>query len=317
MENKWLLYEKTLQNIHNNQKIFMNMLIYYYKLVIIDKHNNKEYIKENYPKQNIGFLDLFNEYIVDTKNIGIFTIFNNIPDRIHPLEKDYYYNYGMYISFIDPEYFKKSKKDDILIFDKNFWKYSEYKLPMYYQDIAPYNKYKKYIYLNIKYFDIEKYKNYLIIAVNNNKEIYIFDNDIIKKKIKNKWQIIDKKEISNNKLVYACVLRKISQKDIFNVFNVNKTIKKDTLLYSYFQNEYPIKQKKEYMKFFNLKIDDYLNDPYKILYKSGDQLYLSIIKVKKDYTTLNLTCDILSNNKINNTEPIDTLLNINKSNTNI
>jgi hypothetical protein len=313
MENKWLLYEKTLQNIHNNQKIFMNMLIYYYKLVIIDKHNNKEYIKENYPKQNIGHLDLFNEYIVETKNIGIFTIFNNIPDVIHPLEKDYYYNYGMYISFIDPKYFKKSEKDDIVILDKNIWKYSEYKYS-YYQDVAPYNKYKKYIYLNIKYFDIEKYKNYLIIIVNDNKEVYIFDNNIIKKKNKNKWKIINIKDINISKLIYACVLRKISQKDLFNVFNVNKLIKKDTLLYTW--NVKPLDKSLECIYFFSFNKDDYLNDPYKILYKSGDELYLHTTKVKKDYTTINLTCDILSNNKLNETkeiEPIETLLNINKS----
>jgi len=313
MENKWLLYEKTLQNMYNNQKIFMNMLIYYYKLLIIDKHNNKEYIKENYPKQNIGDLELFNEYIVYTKNLGIFTIFNNIPDVIHPLENDYYINYGMYISFIDPEYFKKSEKDDILILDTNIWKYSEYKRPMYYQDVAPYNKYKKYIYLNIKYFDNEKYKNYLIITVNSNKEIYLFDNGIVKKKNNKQWTIIDKKEIQNSKLVYACVLRKINKEDILNVFNENKIVKKDTLLYAWQSKEIKL----EWIEFFSFNKYDYLNDPYRIFYKIGDELYLYTVKVKKDFTTVNLTCDILSNNKLNETkeiEPIETLLNINKSN---
>lgn len=319
MENKWLLYEKTLQNMYNNQKIFMNMLIYYYKLVIIDKHNNKEYIKENYPKQNIGDLELFNEYIVETKNLGIFTIFNNIPDIIHPLENDYYTNYGMYVSFIKPEYFKKSENDDILILDKNMWKYSsEYSYPYSYQDVAPYNKYKKYIYLNIKYFDIEKYKDYLIIIVNNNNETYIYDNNIIKKKTKKEWIIMNKNEIDNNNLIYACVLRKINKDDILNVFNVNKTIKKDTLLYAL--SEKPYDKELKYLNFFSFNKDDYLNDPYKTLYKSGDELYLHTIKVKKDYTTINLTCDILSNNKLNKTkkiesiEPIETLLNVNKSN---
>lgn len=319
MENKWLLYEKTLQNIYDNQKIFMKMLIYYYKLVIIDKHNNEEYIKENYPKQNIGNLDLFNEYIVETQNLGIFTIFNNIPDIIHPLEKSHYNDYGMYISFINPEYFKKSNEDDILILDRNIWKYSKYRYA-YYQDVAPYNKYKKYIYLNVKHFNYDKFKNYLIITVNTDKEIHVYENNIIKKKNKKEWITIDKKEIgpsmsNHSKLVYVCVLRRISQKDIFNVFNVNKTIKKDTLLYAW--SEKQLDKSLKCMSFFSFNKDDYLNDPYKILYKSGDELYLHTIKVKKDYTTINLTCDILSNNKLNSTkeiEPIETLLNINKSN---
>ena len=312
MDNKWLLYEKTLQNIYNNQKIFMNMVIYYYKLVIIDKHNNKEYIKENYSKQNIGHFDLFNEYIVETKNLGIFTIFNNIPDVIHPLTNDYYNNYGMYVSFINPGYFKKSDKDDILIFDNNIWKYSEYKYPFNYQDVAPYNKYKKYVYLNIKYFDNEKYKNYLIITVNRNKEVYIFDNDIIKKKNKYKWKIIDKKEITNTKWIYTSILRKINKEDMFNVFNVKYNINKNTLLYSHHQNNNINTDNK--ITFFSLDKNNFLNDPYKIWYKKGDEMYRYIFKLTKDISTINLTCDILSNNKLSKTKSIDELIDNNELN---
>jgi hypothetical protein len=313
MENKWLLYEKTLQNIYNNQKIFMNMLIYYYKLVIINKENNKEYIKENYPKQNISDLDIFNEYIIDTKNLGIFTIFNNIPDVIHPLENDYYYNYGMYLSFIDPKYFKKSEKDDILILDTNIWKYSKYYFPIVHQDIAPYNNYKKYIYLNIRYFNREKYKNYLIITVNDNKEIYIFDNNIIKKKVKKEWKIIEEKEISNSKLIYTCILRKILKDDIFNVFNENKIIKKDTLLYSYHSKDW---NKPSIIDFFTTNKNNFLKDPFKVWYKKGDELNKFIFKLTEDISIINLTCDILSNNKLSKTKSIDILINNNKLNSN-
>jgi hypothetical protein len=307
MDNKWLVYQKTLDNIYHNINIYMKMIIYYYKLVIINKHTNNEYIKNNYPKQNITDLDIFNEYIIETKNLGIFTIFNNIPDVIHPLEKEYYLNYGMYISFIKPSYFKKSKKDDIIILDNNIWKYSSYRYPIFYQDVAPYNKYKKYIYLNIKYFNFEKYKNYLIIAINNEKEKYIFDNNIIKKKDKNTWKI--EKNIINKNWVYISILRKISNEDILNTFNVSKIVKKDTLIYCHHKNLV------NNLYFFSFNKNDYLNDPFKVWYKKGDELNMYTIKVKKDFEALNLTCDILSNNKLTKTEPIETLLkNQNNSN---
>jgi hypothetical protein len=223
MENKWLIYQKTLKNIYNNQKIFMNMMIYYYKLIIINKENNDNYIHKNHDFD----LELFNEYIVKTKNLGIFTIFNNIPDIIHPLETEYYTDFGMYLSFIKPNFFKKSENDDILIFDHNIWKMNNYEKPFQFQFPGPYNKYKKYIYLNIKHFDLEKYKDYLIIVVNDNKEIYSYDNNIIKiikKKEKNTWKIVD--DIINTKFIYACILRKISQEDILNTFNGAKSYRK-------------------------------------------------------------------------------------------
>jgi hypothetical protein len=47
MENNWLLYQKTLNNIYHNEEIFMNMILYYYKLIIKNKENNSEYIREN------------------------------------------------------------------------------------------------------------------------------------------------------------------------------------------------------------------------------------------------------------------------------
>lgn len=312
MENKWLLYEKTIQNIHNNQKIFMNMLIYYYKLVIVDKHNNKEYIKENYPKQNIGDLELFNEYIVETKNLGIFTIFNNIPDVIHPLENEYYTDYGMYISFIKPEYFKKSEKDDVLILYQNIWKYNKYDGQLQYQTIVPYNKYKKYIYVNIKYFNREKYRNYLIIVVNDDKEIYMYDDNIIKKKEKNTWKVVD--DIINTKFIYACVLRKIKKEDILNVFNVSVTIKKDTSIYS----RQSKKVNNEILTFYTLDKNENLYDPFKIYkYDKNFIVYMYSCKVKKDIDVINLSCDILSNNKLNKIKlsPIDDLLSLDKFDT--
>jgi hypothetical protein len=217
----------------------------------------------------------------------------------------------MYISFIDPKYFKKSEKDDILILENNIWKYSsEYSYPMYYQDVAPYNKYKKYIYINIKYFYIEKYKNYLIIIVNDNKEVYIYDNNIIKKKNKNEWKNIDKKEITNTKWIYTSILRKINKEDILNVFNIKYDISKNTLLYSCHKKNNMYK----WIDFFTFNKDDYLNDPFKIWYKKGDEMYRYVFKLTKDISVINLTCDILSNNKLSKTKSIDDLIDNNQIN---
>ena len=98
MENKWNFYKKTLDSIYNTQEIYMKMIIYYYNLVIKEKLNDKNYIKKNYTIKEANF-SIFEEYILKTKNIGIFTIFNNIPDIIHPLEEEYYTDYACYLSF--------------------------------------------------------------------------------------------------------------------------------------------------------------------------------------------------------------------------
>jgi len=305
MENKWLIYEKTLDNIYHNIEIYMKMLIYYYKLIIINKENDTKYIKENYPKQNISNLDMFNEYIIETKNIGIFTLFNNIPDVIHPLEKPYYYYYSSFVSFINPTYFKKQEKDDIIILDNNIWKYKDYYYPFRYQNPAPYNKNKKYIYLNIKYFNYDKYKNYLIIAVNNINEMYIYDDNTIKQKNKKEWKIVE--TIENTNWVYVTILRKISKEDLLNVFNVTKTLKKNTLIYSTHSR---IKNN-ESLTFYSLDRNKLLKDPFHVSPKhEKDEIgYIHIGKLKKDLEIVNLTCDILSNNKFDNTlTSVDELL---------
>ena len=80
MENKWEIYKKTLNSIFSTQEIYMKMIIYYYNLVIKEKLNDKNYIRKNY-KIDTDF-SIFEEYILKTKNVGIFTIFNNIPDII-------------------------------------------------------------------------------------------------------------------------------------------------------------------------------------------------------------------------------------------
>lgn len=304
MTNWDIYYKKTLDNIHNNIKIFEKMLIFYYKLLIVNKLTDNNYISKKYNKyiQDIKYINIFKKLYLEDQNLGIFTIFNNIPDILHPLEKNIYMDYGSYISFLDPKYFKKKNKD-IIILKNNILKYKKYYYPLIYQDIAPYNNNKKYIYVNIIYFDFEKYNNnkYCLLFITKNHSIYCYVNDIYKKKEKNKW-IINNYKLEIEDIIYLTVLRKIKKEDITNVFNEYYIVKKNTEIYSYHSN------KKEKVYWYSLKNDEYLNDPYKIFYKKNDILYKHIGKLSYDIKCINLSIDILSNNNIKKSNNINNFL---------
>lgn len=302
MDNKWEIYRKTINNIYKNQRIFMKMIIYYYNLIIKDKLKDINYIKNNYNIDKADF-NLFNEYILETKNLGIFTFFNNVPDLLHPLDEEYYTNYGCYVSFIDPNYFKL-QDTNIIILKNNIWKEDRYKYPLMYQEITPYNIYKKYIYINIKYYDYKNYKNCLLLKVNKSKEIYSHDNDGFNKRINNKWEKIDESKINDFDWIYIGVLRKIDIEDILNVFNVTKTIKKGTLLYSNHRKE----KSNEKLIFYGLISNHTLKDPFKVKHQKGDIINQYIGKLKKDTKFINFSCDIMSNNKLTDTISIDRLV---------
>ena len=294
-----IYYKKTLDNIHNNIYIFEKILIFYYKLLIINKLNDTDYIQKEYRKY-IKDINLFNKLFLETQNLAIFTIFNNIPDIIHPLPDDIYMDYGCYVSFIEP----KNKNDDIISLKHNIFKHKKYYNPLLYQDIAPYNAHKKYIYINIKYFDFDKYKkDYCIIFMTKNKDIYYYVNGVYKIKKHNKWNTKDNYNINQKDLYYVSVLRKIKQQDILNVFNNNYLVKKNTKIYSYHSE-----QEEHKLHWYSLKEDEYLNDPYKIFYKKGDTNYKYVFKITNDLNCINLSIDILSNNDINKTEDIKNLL---------
>lgn len=286
----WQIYQNTLNNIFKNEDIYMQMMIYYYNLIINNKLADIDYIKNNFHIKDSTY-EIFNEYIVMTKNIGIFTLFNNIPDILHPLESDYYYNYGMYISFINPKYFKINNSDIIILKD-NIWKHKMYFKPSYQQDISPYNINKKYLYINMKFFNYVLYKNYVILATNENKETYILDNNIVKQKNKNKWEVINNFKFENNKWLYVSLLRKINKEDLLNVFNEKITLEKNSYIYSYHKEN--TNQKRTFLSFENYC----LADPYHIFYQENDMLYQYKYTLLKDITPINLSTDILSNNKL-------------------
>jgi hypothetical protein len=52
------------------------MICYYYKIISENKLEDSEYIKQNY-NLNVKY-GIFKKYILEDKNLGIFTIFNNI-----------------------------------------------------------------------------------------------------------------------------------------------------------------------------------------------------------------------------------------------
>jgi hypothetical protein len=110
------------------------------------------------------------------------------------------------------------------------------------------------------------------------------------------------------------VLRPINKKDITNTFNSFYKIEKNTKIYSNNKNK---KSNPSWFSFYNW---EFLNDPYKIFYYNKDiLLYQDIGLVIKDMKCLNLSIDILSNNKLNKTTDIIKLLNnpLNVKNKNI
>ena len=210
--NNWGQYYKcTLDNIINNINIYKQMIYYYYEIIIKNKLKDEEYIKKNY-NLNVKYA-LFKKYILEQKNLGIFTIFNNIPDIIHPLEDDLYFNYGAYLSFIKPSKFNIDKKNNIIVQNKNIFKFKNYKYPFIYQDIASYNIDKTYMYINIKYFNFNNYTSYAVLFITSDLKIYSYNKNIFKIKNQNHWNIIDKKMSDfNNNIIYVSILRSINEK---------------------------------------------------------------------------------------------------------
>jgi hypothetical protein len=140
--------------------------------------------------------------------------------------------------------------------------------------------------------------------------MYIYDNNSIKQKKKKEWVNVENNE--NTDWIYITVLRKITKEDLLNVFNVSKLIKKDTFIYS---THSKIKSN-ESLTFYSLDKNQLLKDPFNISSKhEKDNVgYIHIGKLKKDMNIINLSCDILSNNKLTNIDlkSIDDLLDANK-----
>ena len=317
-----IYYGKTRDNIYKNIDIFGNMLILYYNFLLLNKENDIEYMKNNY-HLNYDF-DIFKEYIIETKNIGIFTIFNNIPDIAHSLTEDMYFKYSPYVSFLDPSFFKMENKN-IFILNNNIFEHGSnlnakilYNI-YYYSHIPSYNKYKKYIYLNIKYFNFKKYSDNLLIVIDKFKNVYSIQNNQIKQKklcyIKKKkhglikevnlkkyekqikeykWVPVDFK-INFSNLVYICVLRSITSDDINNTFNKKRTIPQNTKLYTFTEDKMS--------RWFTLFKEEYYLSPYfkDIDYKTRPKKQ-NITTTDKDYICIDLTVNILSNNKLSKSE---------------
>jgi hypothetical protein len=308
--NKWdLYYKKTIENIENNIISFAKMILFYYKVVIINKENDELFIKSNY-NLNIDY-NIFKKHILENKNIAVFTIFSNIPDCFHPLTKEAYKDYGSYISFIDPLFFNYSE-NNIIVKNKNIFDMDKFEKPIINQDIAPYNKNKRFIYINIKYFSYDKYKDNLLIVMDKNKNMYIINKSIIQKKVGNIYKIINIKleDITSN-LIYVAILRKINKSDILNIFDTF-IIKKDTPLYSYHN-----KDTHKEIYWYSLVENSLLNDPYEIFYKESDELYKYTCYTKKRLECLNLSIDIFSKLVNKNLHDISKLITNNSKETDI
>lgn len=265
-ESNWNYYKNTLNEIQNIMEYYKKELIKYYSVHI--------------HKRNIGEIDKN----VLNKNMAIFTYFNNIPNKFHPLPKYIYFNYSCYITFINPMHFNLND-EDIIVYDEILNKHTlNYK---FLQDKAPYNEYKKNIAINLKYFDIKRYlsKYYIIIYTDKSKLYHIT------------------KSIPNieGDIIYVSILRRFKSKELEDVFE-SGTLTTDVELYSFNK-----KNNYDTVNWFSLKKNNMLNDPYNIFYKKGEEIYKYTAKLIKNVKYLNLSKNIFLKGHKN----LDTLIDSN------
>jgi hypothetical protein len=94
----------------------------------------------------------------------------------------------------------------------------------------------------------------------------------------------------------------MNKTDFLNIFNVSKTIKKDTLIYS---NHNSDNKSIDKIYFYGLNKNHNLHDPFLV---KNHPIYQYVFKMKKTINVINLACDILSNNKLSKTISIDKLI---------
>jgi hypothetical protein len=103
----------------------------------------------------------------------------------------------------------------------------------------------------------------------------------------------------------------MTKTDFLNIFNETKTLKKDSLIYSNRNNN---KDTSENIYFFGLNKNHNLHDPFMV---KNHPIYQYVFKVKKPLEVINLTCDILSNNKLSKSVSIDKLIEENSKKNNL
>jgi len=270
----WNKYNKTLNYLKENINYYEEELKkYYYTIIFNEKNDNID--------QDILKL-----------NPALFTYFNNVPDKFHPLPKKIYYDYICYISYVDPSFVKKKTNNDIIKY-KNILHQKYFKQRnIIKQDISPYNYFKRNLSINLKHFNIKKYlkEKYVLLIYTDKNHKYIVNKD-------------SNLDFSGD-IVYVNILRKIKPKELCSVFDTEE-VKKGTKIYSYHKSG---NKQKIYWFGFN-EIDILLKDPYQVRYKDGDIIYKYNYEIKKNIKVINLSKNIFLKNKSN----LDKLLNKNYS----
>ena len=253
--NKWNYFKPTLDYLDTRLNYYEGELrTYLLHLINPTKHT------QNTTEQDV--LDL---------NAAIFTWFNNVPNIFHPLPRTLYCDYISYISFINPEFFGIKSTGDIIRYKFVLNKPIKYTKNIRPQDDTPYNRNKRQLSINIKYFDADRFKDYILLCYTNKRHKFIID--------KSKHITLDNGEY----LVYICLLRKIRPDDIQKVFQI-QVIKKGTNLYSFHSYN-----KSSIPSWYSLDKSNKLNDPYQVFYKHGDINYEYCNELKDDTEFINLS----------------------------
>ena len=231
-------------------------------------------------------------------NAAVFTYFNNVPDVFHPLSSVIYFNYISYISYIDPVFFSSDigglqpdtgdKKGDIItyktILDHDLTKISKL---FHMQDTAPYNMNKRQLALHIRHLDVSRYlKSHVVLCYTSSgrKLEYIPTiNGNGNSNDKNTTGVNALKLMPDERIVYACILRKIQRDDFAKVFAM-ETISKNTRMYSLHADKFD-----RTPNWYSFSPNDRLNDPFGLFYKPGDTNYEYCSVLQQTAPFLNLS----------------------------
>lgn len=255
-------------------------------------------------------------------NAAVFTYFNNVPDIFHPLTTVIYFNYISFICYIDPLFFCDDKgfqhnvscaepnvngiQDDIITY-KSVLEHDLTSITKLFhmQDIAPYNKNKRQLAIHIRHFDISRYiKTHVVLCYTSlgRKIVSVpeYGGDNINANA-NGEDVLDIK--TNERIVYACILRKMEKNDLLKVFAM-ETISKNTRMYSLHANKFD-----RTPNWYSFSPTDRLNDPFRLFYKPGDKNYKYCSVLLKSARFLNLSKCIFLKSAPNN---VNTLLTMTK-----
>lgn len=237
---------------------------------------------------------------VKNRNMAIFTYFNNIPARFHPLPSKLYETYTCYVSFIDPEYFGLSNQSIIEYEPETVHCTRSSNLIL--QDTAPYGRFRRNLSIHRQHFNPEDFSDHAVLVETHDQAIYLQhdgqtwrkrDTEYVKTTVPMPWA--DSIQIRT--------MRRFDSKELQRVFKT-QIVPKGTLLYSY----HDVVREKQSLRWFGLAAKDTLDDAYGVWKRTGDVHYQHTSRVNTDISVWNLCKNVFMSNGLAKYADVDRLL---------